>query len=77
MRTTSCYAISCPCGRELEVTVTQLRCPGCNRELLVQWMHRTRLGRVEENNELMYEGSLRDGLQQRKAAVAAKLGAGR
>ncbi len=37
MRLRSVYAIECLCGRYIETEETDLRCPECKRQLVIEW----------------------------------------
>jgi hypothetical protein len=37
MRTTSVYCVECLCGHHLESESKELVCPGCQRQIVIEW----------------------------------------
>lgn len=37
MRSHSVYSVDCVCGHHLESETTELICPGCQRQVVIEW----------------------------------------
>jgi hypothetical protein len=76
MRTHSTFCLTCECGRHHETPDRIFLCD-CGRLIEIDWPtkpKRTHEEILEEIARLIHKALLREGLQQRKAEVAAKFG---